>query len=70
MNANCAFHAIFCLLYTQQSYFGIKYKFATFYRPLRALQHSGQLSVLLPNSAKLPPGLCCFQSIFVFRFFF
>ena len=64
-------HAIFCLLYSQQSYSGKKY-----------LQHFIELFVfvlfrflvdfpfwrpILPN---FQPGLCCFQNILVLDFFF
>ena len=64
-------HAILCLLYSQQSYFGIKY-----------LQHFIEFSVLILLNclvdfpfchlilSTFQSGLCCFQSILVFRIFY
>ena len=63
-------HAIFCLLYSQQSYFGINY-----------LRYFIELFVFVlfnflvdfpfcrPILSNFQPGLGCFQSILVFRVF-
>ena len=64
-------HAIFCLLYSQHSYFGIKY-----------LQHFIELLLLVlfnflvdfpfcrPILSTFQPGLCCFKSILEFGILF
>ena len=54
-------HAIFCLLYSQQSYFGIIFVFVLF----NFLVDFPFCCPILPSFQK---GLCCFQSILVFRF--
>ena len=60
--------AVFCLLYSQQSYIGIKYLqhfISCSYSSFNFLVDFPFCRPTLPN---FQPGLCCFQSILVFKF--
>ena len=63
--------AIFCLLYFQQSYFGIKYlqHFIKLFKLIR-FNFLVDFPICHPILPNFQPGLCCFQSILVLEFSF